>query len=656
MNLRARPRARSRTRTVALGAVMALIASLLGMMVNVAPAGASHGRANQLTWVNTGGNTVEFHYTSSWRCTFFFSDCSTVSPGDTFFPDTLYFGDGDSVTIEAVVTSVDVVNDVVSGEFDVSHTYATPGPFTAYSESCCRLGSSGGHVNNPDGSYRTETLVDLAGTSASPVSALAPIVDCPLDAVCQFSVPAVDPDGGTLRWRFATTAESGMNYQPGNPYAPNDATIDANTGLYRWDTTGATLSAWGGSTFYSTSVMVENLDSNGVVVAKTPIDFFIRLGSNSANQQPQFISPTPADGTVIDATVGSLVTFDVAATDPDAADHVDLGMLGKPASATYTTVHGNPASGTFSWTPTATGQTILTLTAQDPQGLGATPRSVIINVTDANPTNIPPVVDSGPDKSGPVGTDVMLAGSASDPDNGPVTPLEISWVLTALSGGADTNSCTFTNTDTVTPTVNCTVAGDYLAQIGAYDGEAFTDDTGAKVTFTAPPADTTPPVCELVQASSAGITVRVVDSGSGLASIDVTRAKNADVVVPAFTPGDTTDQMVTATKIKMGSGASVQMRATDVAGNATVCDPVIAELTAGEAQTFYGVPAAEHYLTVSEADGVAGVAVEVAGSSQIVWSPDGRTVDLGDMGDGTVTLRVLAPEGTTATVMLWDGK
>lgn len=645
MNLRTRPKVRSRSRTVALGAVMALLASLLGVVVTTTPVSASHGRANQLTWHQGSGNTVEFHYASSWRCSFFF-DCSTVNVGDTFFPGTLSFGDGDFVSVEAEVTSVDPTNDVVSGEFHVEHTYASTGPFTAFTDDCCRLGSSGGHINNPSGSYRTETLVDLAGTSASPVSSLAPIVDCPLDAVCSFAVPAFDPDGGTMRWRFATPAESDLANQPGAPNAPNDASIDPTTGVYTWDTTGATLSGFGGSTFYSTAIMIENLDSTGALVAKTPVDFFIRLGSNSTNQQPQFTSPTPADGTVLDVTLGSPVTFDVAAMDPDAADQVTLAMLGKPPAATYNTTPGNPASGTFSWTPTALGQSILTLVAQDPQGLGATPRSVIINVTDAGPVNVPPVVDAGPAVSGDTGDGIALDGSASDADG---DALALAWSIDP--------TCSIVPPDAVVATVTCSAAGTYTATLTADDGNnaAVSDTTTVTVTDPAP-NDTTAPVCELVAASSAGITVRVADQGSGLDSIDVTRQKNANVVVPAFNPGDTGDQMVTATKIKMGSGASVQMKATDLAGNETVCDPVIAELTAGEAQTFYGVPAAEHYLTVSEADGVAGVAVDVAGSQQIVWSPDGRTVDLGDMGDGTVTLRVLAPEGTTATIMLWDGQ
>jgi hypothetical protein len=620
--------------------VIALCASLLAVVgLQASPAAASHYRANQLNWTLHSGNEVEFDYSGSWRCTFFYSPCSSASIGDTFFPSTLFFGDGSSASIEAEITSIDITNDVVSGDFHVHHTYATKGPYTAYESNCCRL-SSPQHINNPDGSSRVETLVDLNGNTASPVSSLAPIVDCALNAPCSFAVPAFDPDGGGLRWRFSTSAESGLTYQPGPPQATNAATINATTGVYSWNTTGATLSPTG-STFYSTQVMVENVNQAGAVVSKTPVDFFIRLGSNSTNKQPVFVTPTPNDGSVINVNLGSTTTFDVKATDPDTGDVVTLGMLGKPADATYVTTNGNPASGTFTWTPTALGQTILTLTAQDPQGLGATPRSVIINVTTGNGA---PTVDAGPPVSTTPNVAGQLIGSASDPDNDPLT---LSWTTSDPA-------CTVTPANAAVATVTCTKAGTFTATLTASDGTHSVSDT---TTVAVQGGDKTPPVCALVSASSTGISVKVGDSGSGLATVVASQYKNATVNVPAFQQGTTTDQIVTATKIKLTEKASVELTLTDVAGNRTVCDPVTAKISAGETKTFTGVPAAEHLLTVSEAGGVAAVAVEINGAEQVIWSPDGRTVDLGSFaGDYTIRIRVLGAAGTSASIMLWDGQ
>lgn len=315
----------------------------------------------------------------------------------------------------------------------------------------------------------------------------------------------------------------------------------------------------------------------------------------------------------------------------------------------FTVTGANPGSGFANTDANGVAQHCYTGTAEG----NDTITGAVGNLSDTatatwtkTPTNAPPVVDAGPAVSGDTGAALALNGSATDPDGDPLT---LAWSIDP--------ACSITPANAAVATVTCTAAGTYTATLTADDGHnpAVSDTTTVTVSDPAPD-DTTPPVCELVSASSAGITVRTIDSGSGLQAITVTRDKNATVNVPTFTPGTTSEQLVTATKIKAGQGASVQLEVTDVAGNKTVCDPVIAKLTAGEARTFHGVPAAEHFLTVSEAAGVAGVAVEVGGSTQIVWSPDGRTVDLGDMGDGTVTLRVLAPQGTTATIMLWDGK
>ncbi len=388
-------------------------------VVDAKPAQASHFRATQLTWHATGtANQVEFHASVSARRSFY----GSPNVGSTIQPVTLDYGDGTSDAPAFTVTFVDAANDYVIAEAHVTKTYSGLGPWNALITSCCRLGGPQ-HINNPDGSFQAATIVNLAATTASPVSSISPIVDCPKNAVCSFQVPATDPDSQALRWRFATSAEAdGFSFvQPGPPHATNAATINATTGQYSWNTTGATLSS-SGDTFYSTQVMVENL-VGGTVVTKTPVDFFIRLSdAANTNQAPQFTSPTPADGTVINATVGSPVSFNTAASDPDAADTVILGMLGRPASATYNTVSGNPATGTFSWTPGAIGSVILTLSAQDNSGLQAVQRSVTINVSapstgggDCNGLTATIVGTSGNDTlTGTAGNDVIIGLAGND--------------------------------------------------------------------------------------------------------------------------------------------------------------------------------------------------------------------------------------------------
>ena len=245
----------------------------------------------------------------------------------------LQFGDGThtpagSAPLVYIVTSIDLVNEwsfvqaldptsLPAIDTTISHTYGgTATTFTAKLDDCCRISPAvppNGHINNPDKSYTLSTAVTFTGDNA-PVSTEVPIVDCCYPALCKFQVPAADPDGDTLRFRLAgshawavTTwarhaprtrlvpavapappgreADSGTQQspasavfvQPGPPNAPNAASINSVTGLYTWDTTGATLAGAGLNTLYSTQVVVEQLDAGGNVKSRTPVDFLIQL-------------------------------------------------------------------------------------------------------------------------------------------------------------------------------------------------------------------------------------------------------------------------------------------------------------------------------------------------------------------------------------------
>ena len=471
-----------------------MVASTGLIALGSSPANATHYRATQITWQAASGNTVNFHVTASYRCTYPFIsgnlDCdSTPTPaGTTFQSDRVNMGDGTSAGGTWEVISIDPANDVVMAESEFSHTYATTGPYTAALDSCCRL-SGPDHINNPDGYVRSETIVDLNLTSANPVSSMPPIVDCGLNTICTFSVPAFDPDGQSLAWRLSTSAEASGS---GGFNQPAGASIDASTGLYTWDTTGAAINV-GTNSYYSTQVMVENR-VGGVLATKTPVDFFIRLSDNP-NQPPVFQSPTPADGTTINATVGDNVTFGVNATDPDTLDTVTLGMVGKPAAATFAPTAGNPASGTFSWVPTAPGTTILNLTAQDQDGLGATTRSVTIVVSP--PPNGVPVIGSDPVsvQYSDALPSTQLA-TATDPDGDPL--VMTSSALPATLSGTDDGTGGFDVSGTATA-----VPGAYPVTYTADDG-TDTSTSVDNITITKEDCTLTAPLD--IQSSAAGNT------------------------------------------------------------------------------------------------------------------------------------------------------
>jgi hypothetical protein len=87
-------------------------------------------------------------------------------------------------------------------------------------------------------------------------------------------VPASDANGDTLRWRLATPLEAdsvapGL-VQPGPPNATFASAINATTGVYTWNTIGATLAGdYAGATIGALStgtLLVPYLGAAGTVL------------------------------------------------------------------------------------------------------------------------------------------------------------------------------------------------------------------------------------------------------------------------------------------------------------------------------------------------------------------------------------------------------
>ena len=179
----------------------------------------------------------------------------------------------------------------------LTHTYNAPAlydpvnnryiPYTIVVSSCCRTLLTQGinkHINNPGKPYRIEADIDFRGTTASPISLLPPIVDCPAESDCEFHVTAVDPDvfdpeeTPNLRYRLATAQEMGGS----DLRQPEGANIDPKTGLYTWNTRGIALAGEGYNTLYSTQVVIEDrvylVGGNvGELNSRVVLDFFIRI-------------------------------------------------------------------------------------------------------------------------------------------------------------------------------------------------------------------------------------------------------------------------------------------------------------------------------------------------------------------------------------------
>lgn len=392
-----------------------LIASLA--LFSTIPAKATHFRNGNYSWRPIGGTTIEFTVQDSWRRNAYSSSfgCRTTSAPNVNVPCTGpggFAGVGD-IIVEYVgattfipgdgspaigspagpllylVTSIDPANNWLFAvaldpksfpavDTTISHTYPAPGNYVAFTQTCCRISSlllGNAHINNPDGNYRIETIVNVGSGNNSPVSSLPPIVVCPQNSVCSFFIPAGDPDGDRLKWRLSTALEASGTpsfFQPGPPFAPNAASVSLD-GLYTWDTTGAALGPPGSNTYYSSQVVVEDLGATGAVKSKVAVDFLIQLVPKIGippvfNNPPEIVC-----GSTRTLIAGESVNATVRASDSDPGQTVELNVVGLPPGASMTPsvpLFGNPVQSLFSWSPDtdAPASAVIIFTARDSTG------------------------------------------------------------------------------------------------------------------------------------------------------------------------------------------------------------------------------------------------------------------------------------------------
>lgn len=341
-------------------------------------ANASHFRYGHINWSQVQENTVKVKVQNAWQRDGYFcidpaTQASTPCSGadglagvgdvvaDGLGGNTLDWGDGSSTgELLYVVTSVDPANNWLFTEAldeaslpdidtSIEHSYAVAGNFLANLSNCCRTDRVEGgneHINNPGIGYSVETLVNAGSSNSSPISIMPPFKLCPVNAVCRFKVPATDPDGDILKFRFSSADEAGGSFNQ-----PSGATIDPNTGEFSWDTSGAELAETGNNTLYSTQIIIEDESS------KVAVDFFIQL-VDEGTSAPPVIEPPVGSAAICNTTqvvnIGDTKTFTITSTDPDAEDAVSLNVAGLPQDATMSPVlpiSGNPVSSAFAWTP-----------------------------------------------------------------------------------------------------------------------------------------------------------------------------------------------------------------------------------------------------------------------------------------------------------------
>jgi len=289
---------------------------------------------------------------------------------------------------------------------------------------------------------------------------------------------------------------------------------------------------------------------------------------------------------------GSLLTFDVTGTDIDINDVLTIDATDIPANATTDpSLPTNGASGlttTFEWTPQPgqNGSYTVNFSVTDASGESSTCPVEII-VEEAPSTNEPPVCSITPTDTYTVneGDPISFSVTGNDTDPGAAVTISVSGLP---SGATMTPSLPVTGPDGVSSSFDWTPAD---GQDGTYEVVyTLTDENNAQTTCSVnitvqdanPQTDTTDPLCEIIGVDPGPpvvLSVMLQDTESGISHVNILRDKNAEVVIPSFTPGTNDAIMVTATKINPEKGSSVVLEVFDMAGNSTICDPVYTTLS-----------------------------------------------------------------------------
>lgn len=303
-----------------------------------------------------------------------------ASEGWVDLGDGTVYGDEPTELFEVIGFNDAPEDDWVALRAVIVHRYPTAGAYDVQIRGCCRpdfLRNAG------NAAFRFKARVLADGSNASAVVNGSAFVGMPRGNPATYPIPYTNPDGDQLRFRFATSAESGIYYLPLSVLS-----IDPETGLISWNNTDATRFPDGSQ--WAVQVIIEEYDpgvdpEQSAPKAWTALDFIFRIEGED-NQLPSCTLDPPSPLTVnLGDPVNLAITGDDATGDADDNDAdgntVSISAVRLPAGATLTP---NPAVGTapqtalFEWTPSATGVFNAAFTVSD--GLISTTCSATINV------------------------------------------------------------------------------------------------------------------------------------------------------------------------------------------------------------------------------------------------------------------------------------
>ncbi len=424
--------------------------TLLISAFSVTDAIASHYRYGNISWsrLNTSTRDVTITVNQAYRLNFF----GAVSVGSTVSTESLNFGDGSSTNISLTVTSINVAEDYFIGTATINHTYGGSNTdFTVFYESSARVSSL---QNNSNAGYRCEALVRLvANNLGSPVSTLPPVISLPVNTNATFQVPAVDPDATTLGYAMSVPSEYIGSFGTGVD-APG-LSINPTTGLATFNTTGKTVGHLYNGAFTIT-------DASG---SKAIVDFILKIVNTST--PPSFnYGVTPVNNYAYNVHPGTPVSFNLSASDADVGSTVTISGVGIPPGATFSNSStANPATTSFSWTPSVSqlGLYVITFTATDDLGV-QTNTTVTINVN-MGPEFKSPTPTEMPHRFVQSGTPVSDVIKAENPDPS---------ILTHIFSGTLPSGASVTPSLPTTPAASATTTMSWTPAASNYGVNTFT--------------------------------------------------------------------------------------------------------------------------------------------------------------------------------------
>jgi hypothetical protein len=191
------------------------------------------------------------------------------------------------------------------------------------------------------------------------------------------------------------------------------------------------------------------------------------------------VPPVAQAGTAQNVTVGvSVMLNGSASSDADGDDLTYAWTLTAPGGSAAALSDRSAAKPSF--TADVAGSYVASLVVSD--GRLSSAASTVTTLAAAK--NVAPVANGGSAQSVARGNSVTLDGSGSSDANGDM--LSYTWSLTSMPSGS---TATLSSISAVAPTFTPDVAGVYVAQLIAFDGQVASDPT--TVTITAAPIVTT---------------------------------------------------------------------------------------------------------------------------------------------------------------------